>query len=91
MQFAGLPLERTADEAWPDFRGWRVNYEQIAYAVARRVDAVPAPWSGPRDGAFPPIEPVRPVDRRPGGRIGNPMRRVDPEGGRPADGHPDPA
>ncbi len=35
-------------QAWPDFVGWRVNYEQAAYAVAAAVDAVPALWSGPR-------------------------------------------
>ena len=28
LQRAGFPLERTAQEAWPDFHGWRVNYEE---------------------------------------------------------------
>ncbi|HEY5245677.1 MAG TPA: hypothetical protein VIJ60_08420, partial [Acidimicrobiales bacterium] len=26
LQHVGFPMERTAEEAWPDFRGWRVNY-----------------------------------------------------------------
>ncbi len=45
----GLPdRARARANAWPDFVGWRVNYEQAAYAIARAVDAVPALWSGPR-------------------------------------------
>jgi hypothetical protein len=62
---AGFMAERTAQESWPHFRGWRVNYERIAHALARKVDAVPALWSGPRDWPAEPIPPIRPVDRRP--------------------------
>lgn len=62
---SGFPKERTAPEAWPHFRGWRINYEALAYELARRVDAVPALWTGPRDFPSPPIPPRRPVDRRP--------------------------
>jgi hypothetical protein len=62
---AGLLTERTAEESWPHFRGWRVNYEGIAYTLARTVDAVPALWSGTRDWPAEPIPPNRPVDRRP--------------------------
>jgi hypothetical protein len=43
-----FPIERDPAEAWPEFVGWRVNYERAAYAVAFAVDAVPALWSGPR-------------------------------------------
>jgi hypothetical protein len=59
----GFPVERTAEEAWPHFRGWRVNYESIAYAVARATDAVPALWSGSRRWADDPIPPRRPPAR----------------------------
>jgi hypothetical protein len=59
----GFPVERTAEEAWPHFRGWRVNYESIAYAVALATDAVPALWSGPRRWADEPIAPQRPPAR----------------------------
>jgi hypothetical protein len=63
----GFPMERTAAEAWPHFKGWRVNYERLAYALACRVDAVPAPWSGPRRWAAT-VEPVRrPANRAPKG------------------------
>jgi hypothetical protein len=65
VEGAGFLSERPAEEAWPHFRGWRVNYEEIVYALARRVDAVPAPWSGDRDWPSVPMQPNRPLDRRP--------------------------
>ena len=66
VEAAGFPADRTAQEAWPHFHGWRVNYEAIAYELCRRSDAVPGLWSGPRDFATTAIPPRRPVDRRPG-------------------------
>jgi hypothetical protein len=57
----GFPMERTAEEAWDDFRGWRVNYESTAYRLADRLVAPPAPWSGTRrhlrSGAVAPRRP----------------------------------
>lgn len=74
----GFPLERSAEEAWADFRGWRVNYEEIALALADRVVATPGPWSGTRtDFGDLVIQPKRPVDRTPGQPEGT-------EGTRPA-------
>jgi hypothetical protein len=62
----GYPSSRPADEAWRHFRGWRVNYEGVAYALATRLNAPPARWTGPRR-LFPAesLEPARPVDRQP--------------------------
>src|SRR5712691_9061123 len=60
MREVGFPIERDPAEAWPDFVGWRVNYEQAAYAVAAAVYAVPALWSGPRRHKVSPIAPIRP-------------------------------
>jgi hypothetical protein len=60
-----FPIERDPAEAWADFVGWRVNYEQSAYAVAYAVDAVPAMWSGPRRCADKVIPPIRPALGRP--------------------------
>jgi hypothetical protein len=59
-----FPLERTSEEAWPEFVGWRINYEAAAYALARAVDAPPALWSGPRRHPIPAIAPLRPATRR---------------------------
>ncbi|MFG1954451.1 hypothetical protein [Micromonospora sp. NPDC048830] len=66
VQRAGFVLERSAEESWPHFRGWRVNYESIAYELARSLDAVPALWTGGRDFPGGPVAPRRPTDRRPG-------------------------
>src|SRR6476646_10123534 len=60
MREVGFPIERDPAEAWPDFVGWRVNYEPAAYAVAAAVYAVPALWSGPRLHPVTPIPPIRP-------------------------------
>ena len=59
-----FPLERSNEEAWLDFVGWRVNYEAAAYAIARAVDAPPAMWSGPRRHPIPVIPPLRPATRK---------------------------
>ncbi len=65
MQKVDFPIERDPAEAWPDFVGWRVNYERAAYAVAASVDAVPALWSGPRRHPTAAIAPIRPAPGRP--------------------------
>ncbi len=64
----GFPMERTPAEAWPHFRGWRVNYETIAYRLADRVVAPRAPWSGDRRHLSESLQmPVRPPHRAPDG------------------------
>jgi hypothetical protein len=60
MREVDFPIGRKPAEAWPEFVGWRLNYEQAAYAVAFAVDAVPALWSGPRRRDTPSIPPLRP-------------------------------
>jgi hypothetical protein len=67
LEESGFPLERTAEEAWPDFHGWRVNYEDAVYHLADRLTAPPAPWSGTRRHVGSGIvKPHRPPQRRPG-------------------------
>ncbi len=61
----GFPMDRTPEQAWPDFRGWRVNYEAVAYALAYRQDSVHAQWTGPRRGGGDPVPPLRPPNRMP--------------------------
>ena len=56
-----FPIERDPEAAWPHFVGWRVNYEQAAYALAEAIDAVPALWSGPRRHLEAPMPPLRPM------------------------------
>jgi hypothetical protein len=77
----GFETERSAEEAWPHFKGWRVNYEKTAYALAYRLDAVPGLWSGPRRFAADPMPPHRPANRQPGGKVRSALER--PEGSGP--------
>src|SRR5271170_6548818 len=65
MRQVDFPIERDPEQAWPDFVGWRVNYERGAYAVAAAVYAVPAKWSGPRKHPVEQIAPIRPDPGRP--------------------------
>jgi hypothetical protein len=69
-----FPLERDPADAWPDFVGWRLNYEKSAYLLAGAVDAVQALWSGPRVYGDEPIPPIRPGRGRvPEGRNPDPL------------------
>ena len=78
LQEIGFPMERTPEEAWIHFRGWRVNYEEIAYILADAVVAPPGPWSGPRRH-LPDmnIVPQRPPDRRPDDESSKVAPKVD--------------
>ncbi|HVE62735.1 MAG TPA: hypothetical protein VNB94_02875 [Mycobacteriales bacterium] len=66
LKTQNFPMERTPEEAWPHFQGWRVNYEAVAYALADRTAAVPGQWTGERsrmDGT--PIAVIPPPNRTP--------------------------
>jgi hypothetical protein len=54
------PIERSDEEAWPNFRGWRANYDAVALVLAKRLDAPPALWTGTRRWPSTPITPRRP-------------------------------
>src|ERR1700751_1380071 len=60
IEAVGFPVERRPEDAWPDFVGWRANYEQAASAIATAIQAPPALWSGPRTFRADPIPPFRP-------------------------------
>ena len=44
LQQVDFPFERTPEEAWRHFSGWRVNYEPIVDALTKLVMPPPAPW-----------------------------------------------
>ncbi|MGO9855565.1 MAG: hypothetical protein ACLPYY_11050, partial [Acidimicrobiales bacterium] len=68
LESLALPMSRPRDEMWMHFRGWRVNYESVGYALAGQLDAPPARWTGPRRLLRgDTLSPERPVDRQPGG------------------------
>jgi hypothetical protein len=95
LRLVDFPLEeRSTEDAWQDFIGWRVNYEQAAFAVAYAIDAVPAMWSGPRrDKKKAAIRPLRPPYGRPpadggGGQPGSDKPVAGPPAGTPPEGKP---
>jgi hypothetical protein len=76
LEEVGFQITREASDAWPEFVGWRVNYESAAYQIAAAIDAVPALWSGPRRHGETEMAPLRP----PSGRQ-RPASRPDPSQG----------
>jgi hypothetical protein len=64
MDRVGFPSSRAPADAWPDFVGWRVNYESAAYRIAEAIDAAPALWSGPRRYPVTEVTPLRPPSGR---------------------------
>ena len=44
----GVPIKADLDQAWRDFNGWRVNYDEVLVALAGRLMAPTAPWSSDR-------------------------------------------
>jgi hypothetical protein len=60
LREVGYPIERSDEEAWPHFRGWRANYDATALLLAKQVDAPPALWTGTRRWPSSPIAPRRP-------------------------------
>jgi hypothetical protein len=66
LVLVGFPIERSAEEAWPHFRGWRINYESSAYRLADAFTSPLAPWSGTRRNLRAGVvEPKRPPHRAP--------------------------
>jgi hypothetical protein len=60
LREVGYPIERSDEDAWPHFRGWRANYDATALLLAKQLDAPPALWTGPRRWPSTPIRPRRP-------------------------------
>lgn len=48
LEEAGVPLVADRDQAWTDWRGWRVNYDTVLLALARFTEAPPVPWVSDR-------------------------------------------
>jgi hypothetical protein len=48
LRDAGLSLKADRDQAWRDFAGWRVNYDDALLALAQLISAPYAPWSSDR-------------------------------------------
>ena len=53
-----VPLKADLDQAWRDFSGWRVNYDQVLLALCALVMAPPAKWSSDRVAGHSRLPPV---------------------------------
>ncbi len=53
MATAGVPLRSDREQAWADFRGWRVNYDEPLLGLCRLVEPPSAPWSSDRVSPTP--------------------------------------
>lgn len=45
---SNVPLKPDREQAWRDFRGWRVNYDTVLIGLAELIMAPSAPWSSDR-------------------------------------------
>jgi hypothetical protein len=45
---AGAPMRADREQAWRDFAGWRVNYDEVLIRLCTAVMAPAAPWSSDR-------------------------------------------
>jgi hypothetical protein len=68
---AGLPVKADLDQAWKDWSGWRVNYDEPLLRLCALVSAPPAPWSSDRISYLGGVRAVRL------GRDGGPVAEAD--------------
>ncbi|WP_197715252.1 MFS transporter [Nocardioides baekrokdamisoli] len=61
LRDVGYPVEISTEDAWPHFRGWRINYDVAALALCRNLDAPPSMWTGSRRWHSEPLRPFRPA------------------------------
>jgi hypothetical protein len=48
LEEVGVPLKADREQAWIDFKGWRVNYDEVLVNLAGLSMAPYAPWSSDR-------------------------------------------
>lgn len=62
LRGSDFPIEVEVEDAWEMFRRIRATYEFPVYALMRRLDATPAPWTGPRNTPTPVMWPTLATD-----------------------------
>jgi hypothetical protein len=62
LEASEFPIEFNSDDAWEFFSALRQRYEFPAYAVCSKLDAPPAPWSGPRRVPTAVVPPASAMD-----------------------------
>jgi hypothetical protein len=62
LRGSDFPIEVEIEDAWEMFSRIRATYEFPMYALLRRLDATPAPWTGPRNTPTPVMWPTLATD-----------------------------
>ncbi|WP_419919335.1 hypothetical protein [Candidatus Poriferisocius sp.] len=52
LRNAGVPVVEDRDQAWSDFAGWRVNYDNCLVGLASITSAPPGKWSSDRPSPY---------------------------------------
>ena len=52
LQQAGVPVVEDRDQAWRDYAGWRVNYDDCLVGLASITSAPPGKWSTDRPSTY---------------------------------------
>jgi hypothetical protein len=63
LDAAGIPVRPDRDRAWRDYKGWRVNYDEVITRLAALTMAPFAPWISDRSVRYP-TPPLRRTRRR---------------------------
>ncbi|MEA2548548.1 MAG: hypothetical protein QOI00_1817 [Chloroflexota bacterium] len=58
LETAGVPLVADRDQAWADFNGWRVNYDEVLRSLERLTMAPTPWWERPMESAYATDEPL---------------------------------
>ncbi|MXW42997.1 MAG: hypothetical protein F4138_06225 [Acidimicrobiia bacterium] len=65
LKMVGVPLVQDREQAWRDFAGWRVNYDECLVALASITSAPPGKWSSDRPSPYHRLpllrRPLRPT------------------------------
>ncbi|MCY4257733.1 MAG: hypothetical protein OXE04_05515 [bacterium] len=65
LQALGVPLVEDREQAWQDFAGWRVNYDECLVGLASITSAPPGKWSSDRPSPYRRLalfyKPLRPA------------------------------
>ena len=80
---AGVPIVPDRDQAWRDFNGWRVNYDQALRGLEQLTIAPTPWWDRPMRSAWATDEPVPEVAAAHGADVieGAPVAEVSPSNG----------
>jgi hypothetical protein len=89
LRGSDFPIEVEIEDAWEMFRRIRATYEFPMYALLRRLDATPAPWTGPRNTPTPVMWPTLASDLHEQGKRAS-AKSPDASSNQPAPDAPNP-